>query len=699
MQVHVSVVSPLEGVVHAEPELEGEVLASLLRIEGVRFDPGFQGYRFELENLDRVAALLEPLGASVPRFIPRLLKRSRVEENVPVSKPRVSELPRVSDPVPVHEEVDLTREEPVQTPMGCAFQCILASRKSFTLYFQGKRPTKFHTHLVGIGARFVDRHWLIPLERHEEIRVRLTPLCVRFHPLDRATLNALTLSRDEAGHVTAEELSNAYPVPLTLSEHLAPYQRDGVLFILKAGSALLADDMGLGKTVQSLAATVAWGGSALIVCPAGARLNWLREIQTHLGKIVNVNVEEGLEDEEEGDLEDEETVVSEQTKSLDVLVCKSYRDLETVGGSKYVILSPQLVRRVRPEVVRHLKNLIVDESQCLQNAASQQSRAILELAPHFEHRILLSGTPMRNRPMELFPQLQAIDPQTYGSAAKFREQYGHENANRLELHAKLLGSVMIRRTKEAILRDLGEKVRRVEREGVASEELRLGVESLRNLDQRLALELDHTAGRALQTRRLDLCRDLYQRTGMEKSQRVVREIEKALSTHAKVIIFFRHLAVMEAVERGLQVRCVRVDGTLSGEERFRRVELFQESDIRVALLSAAASVSLNLTAASLVMFGEYYYTPSDCLQAEDRVHRIGHVGRTEVVYLHLPGSYDDVILEILDRKMSAIGETMDGVSGRQLIRTVDPEAEMERSFSLAKEDQRLCKHSWLPVGW
>src|SRR5437867_3986638 len=71
----------------------------------------------------------------------------------------------------------------------------------------------------------------------------------------------------------ARRVAAAYP-------DLHAHQRSGVAFLWSRRRAILADDMGLGKTRQAIVAVreAAPDGPYLVVCPAGVRLNWRREI-------------------------------------------------------------------------------------------------------------------------------------------------------------------------------------------------------------------------------------------------------------------------------------------------------------------------------------------------------------------------------------------------------------------------------------
>src|SRR5262249_3610566 len=76
---------------------------------------------------------------------------------------------------------------------------------------------------------------------------------------------------------------------------LYAHQRSGVAFLLSRRRAILADDMGLGKTRQAIIALreAAPDGPFLIVCPAGGKLGWEREIQMIEGPETSIRVVDG----------------------------------------------------------------------------------------------------------------------------------------------------------------------------------------------------------------------------------------------------------------------------------------------------------------------------------------------------------------------------------------------------------------------
>src|SRR6188472_582493 len=86
----------------------------------------------------------------------------------------------------------------------------------------------------------------------------------------------------------AQRISDAYP-------GLYAHQRSGIALLLSRRRAILADDMGLGKTRQAIIAVreAAPDGPFLVVCPAGVKLGWEREIQMVEGSDASIRVIDG----------------------------------------------------------------------------------------------------------------------------------------------------------------------------------------------------------------------------------------------------------------------------------------------------------------------------------------------------------------------------------------------------------------------
>lgn len=230
--------------------------------------------------------------------------------------------------------------------------------------------------------------------------------------------------------VDAEEILLKFP-------ELFPHQREGVRFLASSRGAILADDMGLGKTRQAI---IAMGerrpeGNLLVVCPASLKLNWRREIE-----MVYPDAEVRI------------------VNGPDRLV-----------PARWTIINYDIITRKRAEIVANpWAGVIFDEAHYIKNAEAARSKTALANAERIEDCYLLTGTPVMNRPIELFNLLRAIDHPLAVSYIEFGRRYcdgkwdgygwdfsGASNLD--ELKQKVQGSVLARRKEEVL--DLPPKLR------------------------------------------------------------------------------------------------------------------------------------------------------------------------------------------------------------------------------------------------
>src|SRR5436189_1965669 len=166
-----------------------------------------------------------------------------------------------------------------------------------------------------------------------------------------------------------------------LAQGLYPHQVEGLAFLLGRRGASLADDMGLGKTRQAVLAMTeaAPKGPWLVVCPASVKLNWAREIElARPGSAAHV-IGQSPPDEFPG----------------------------------WVIVNYDLLGKHIDDLLRRdFTGVVFDEAHYLKNHTSQRSRLGRQLLSEASTRpvsYLLTGTPVTNRPRDLFVLLQLID--------------------------------------------------------------------------------------------------------------------------------------------------------------------------------------------------------------------------------------------------------------------------------------------------
>ena len=472
---------------------------------------------------------------------------------------------------------------------------------------------------------------------------------------------------------------------------LYPFQRAGVSFIQsRDGRALIADEMGLGKTVQALG----WlqlnpqARPAVIVVPASLKLNWQREAEKWM-KEPHVVVLNGRPKRGDGVIrtavrrwgKDVVYVVNydimanatEKVASIDFPVDTGMR-----GGGPDVkkpkrVEVPEtgwtdvLLNYVKPTVT------IMDECHYIKNPKAARSKAVIGLGKPCKHVIGLSGTPITNRPVEFHPTISLIAPQLFPSFWRYAQEYcgARHNGfgwdfggatNTEKLHQKLTRTIMMRRLKCDVMKELPPKVRSV---------IPLEIENRREYNRAQHDFLGWLEGvdpkkmeAAKRAEALVSIEKLKQLTIKGKMKACIQWVTDFLDNDEKLVLFGVHKATINRVMDEFKgYHPVKIDGSVSSTKRQRAVDTFQEKD-RCRLFVGnikAAGVGLTLTAASSTAFLELGWTPGEHDQAEDRVHRIGQLATSvNAYYLLADQTVETKIAELLDEKRKVLAAVLDG---------------------------------------
>lgn len=463
--------------------------------------------------------------------------------------------------------------------------------------------------------------------------------------------------RENSGDVVKTSLDKI--LPSIMCEKLMDFQWDGIHFALKRGCrCLIGDDMGLGKTIQAIAVAKVYMADwpLLIVCPSSLRLNWKEELLRWL---------------------------EDEVREFEINVIMTGKDIEN-PIERVNIVSYDLLRKIPAHSLRLCKFIVADESHYLKSMSAKRSQALTPLIKEAKRALLLSGTPALSRPVELFPQINAICPilfplyqefvQRYCAAHMGRFGYDVSGASNLdELHTLLRGSVLIRRKKEEVLSQLPEKQRQVIWVQTKPVIMRKISQSMAELEVAKAAA-DNARSEAesakLQNAVKKIQNELYSTTGEAKLDSVMEFCKDTAETGCKFIVFVHHAEVMdrldEYVSTKLRLGRIRIDGNTAQGARQSLCREFQEHQTcRVALLSiTAAGVGLTLTKATVVLFAELYWNPGSLLQAEDRAHRIGQRDCVLVKYLLAKQTLDEPMWNTVRRKLTVVGHSLTGAAAR-----------------------------------
>lgn len=474
----------------------------------------------------------------------------------------------------------------------------------------------------------------------------------------------LTISRSAAEHYEAAgekvlstiEQSRAtgsdkiIPVPPGLE--LMPFQKAGVAYAAQRSAVLISDEMGLGKSVQAVALTNVFVGEyrTLIICPATLKLNWLREFKKWTTKFVDFQIISGK---------------TEVEFLADVIII-NYDVLEA---------HRKALRAV------DWNFMIVDECHYLKNETAGRTKEVFgsgrpKIAPiEARRKIFLTGTPILNKPKELWPLVKSLDPTGLGADRdKFAFRYcgafymqgvglqwdGATRDNLEELQNLLRSRFMIRRLKKDVLKDLPAKRRQVivlepdsVLKSVIAKEVRTYDEHAADLKGKDSIPM-HFEGLS----------ELRKELAIKKVPYVVEHVKEVLLEQNKVVVFAHHHEAIDALVEAFGDIVVKIDGRTPNEERQQCVDKFQTDEKCKIFIGGiqSAGVGITLTAASTVIFAELDWVPGNITQAEDRCHRIGQKEQVLVKHIVLEGSLDERMVEILIGKQDVADRALDRVA-------------------------------------
>lgn len=492
--------------------------------------------------------------------------------------------------------------------------------------------------------------------------------------VDFMTKGSKRWQKAEAGTNTATAFGDDSKIPERLQGALFQFQREGVDFVIQQGGrAMIGDEMGLGakistpnlitvlcpltqtcltgKTVQAIATSCHYREEwpILVICPSSLRLNWREEYMRWVPGMGKHNVHVIL-------------------KGKDGVFPNELR-----RSTHVVIVSYDLASRLLNDLQQAKFGIIIcDESHYLKNHKAKRTEAVLSLLQPAKRVVMLTGTPALSRPIELHTQVEALRPGLLGSRTNYGIKFCGARKSRFggmeykgathtgELHMLLKQYCMIRRLKDEVLTQLPDKTRGavvLETDAKACKKIQ---EKLKEVKLQKGGAGDEDELNQLQNEERGLMTEAYRETGLTKIEPVAAYVADLIEGGAKFLVFAHHQAVLDGIEAAVKkckVDYFRLDGKTPAVKRQADVNRFQSSEkCRVAILSiTAGGTGITLTAASMVVFAELYWTPAQMLQAEDRVHRIGQANAVTITYLLGKGTLDDVIWPMINKKLSVLG--------------------------------------------
>ena len=458
-------------------------------------------------------------------------------------------------------------------------------------------------------------------------------------------------------------------LPNNFLQCLYEFQKEGIKFGLeRKGRILLADEMGVGKTVQALGIALLYKEEwpILIICPSSLKFVWRDEI---LKWIPDINDDK-----------------------INIQIFKSSKDYFKCGVKIYIMSYDLTIKLEEKIIEKNFRFIIADEAHYLKSPDAKRTKCLMPIIKKSKRVILITGTPILAKPVELYPLLNMLRPDLFHSFSTFGNRYCDPKRNFFGMdwtgssHPKelnfILKHIMIRRLKKDVMNQLPPKkrqkieiqtdskiIKQITAINLSSEKIMEKFNELNNtsINPNLVSYVNDDDIEDGNDNLLNLFNKVYKLSAEAKTSGVKEYIHYLIDNKCKFLIFAHHIVMLDAIEeevKKLKVDYIRIDGKVKLEKRQEYVQKYQKDETcLVAILSITACYTgITLTAASTVVFSELHMTPAVMIQAEDRAHRIGQEHEcVNIHYLYGPDTIDEVLFKMLNQKQNIFSNTLDNM--------------------------------------
>jgi len=462
-------------------------------------------------------------------------------------------------------------------------------------------------------------------------------------------------------YLASSSITSSLNIPTPAGLKFYDFQRAGIQFMIEQKRVLLADQMGIGKTIQAIGLCNFLEDQMnrplkiLIVCPASLKVNWHNEWLKW----------------------------TTTPFSVDIATSKFYPE------SLVVIINYDILIKYEKKIKEKFWDvLILDESHYLKNTKAQRTRVLFgskEIKKIEADRVLaLTGTPILNKPIEIYSILKFLNPAGWSNKVSFAKRYCNATENSFgwdmsgasnldELQAHLRSTVMIRRLKKDVLKDLPEKTRQIleislddrhSKKIINAEKEMIQKMVKNNLDENYIYNDEEFSNiiknfTGFNTNFSEIS-SLRKEIAMSKLNSIITHLEDCLESTDKIVCFAYHTDLIDAIKNHFKESSVVIKGSTSMKDRHNAVQSFQENkEIKLFIGNIkSAGVGLTLTAAYHIVFAELTWSPGELSQAEDRCHRIGQKNNLLIQHLLLKGSIDFYVIKTIINKQEIIDKAL-----------------------------------------
>ena len=494
-----------------------------------------------------------------------------------------------------------------------------------------------------------------------------------------------------------------------------PHQIDAAKFMLSRKKCIVADEMGSGKSYSAILAALEGNfNHILIISPSSVKKTWEKELKLLVSE-KDITIVQGSKWDDAKftiinyDILDNFYEIPEQTIKTSELsvddkgnVIREYKDKKIVSRSKKIIDEAMSKSQLFQS---HYDLVIIDEAHRLSNNSSNRFKIIADLLKRSNPNGIfeLTGTMITNTSRNLYNLLKLIDVPITSDWHYYMERYCGAKFYYKKNEKKAYTTMFLKEKeknswydlsqeeKEELNKILEKKCKKlcVFGEDTNMEELQEIIKPyyLRRIKTDFAemkgktikylhyemtneerksynelwdkyLELQEDKEKTEKNKKLIEVSLMRQWLADKMIPRTIDLVKKCVSVGRKVIVFCAYDNEINKLTEEFKDICVYHNGKLNEKKKDNAVEQFQNDDnIKIFIGNIfSAGVGLTLTSASVVCFNNFSFVPSDNLQCEDRVYRIGQDKPCTIYYQSFNETYFDKMLEIVHNKEEVINK-------------------------------------------
>lgn len=438
-----------------------------------------------------------------------------------------------------------------------------------------------------------------------------------------------------------------------------PYQKEAFEAIKDLEYAAVFHEQGLGKTKIAIDLLLYWIAqtsidTVLIVTKKQLIQNWMNEFKIHTSicpAVLGTNRENNY-----------------------LVFC---------GPARVVVTNFEVVISEQERFKLYLNSrniaIIIDESAKLKNPEAKLTQVFLKLAPMFKKRVIMTGTPVANRPYDIWAQIYFLDQgKSLGTDFKeFRKQTDLSNKlasddmlqaefeNQISRIYEKIKSFAVRETKNSGIVELPNKVYIQERVDFEVEQ--------KNLYEKIYEELSaevYKNGRFLIDDSSAIVKRLLRLVQVASNPGLVDEryagksakedildkiLQRVIERGEKCIVWSNFIRnIDDFTKKYMKYGSVKIHGKMSMTDRNKSIEKFRNENCKILFATpASAKEGLTLTMANHVIFYDRNFSLDDYLQAQDRIHRISQKRTCYIHNIIVNGSIDEWVDVLLSSKEHA----------------------------------------------